>query len=45
MTRSPSTPPTLAALTASFLSRTEDAETLTAGASGLTYDPVANQYV
>jgi hypothetical protein len=35
MTRSPSTPPTLAALTASFLSRTEDAETLTAAADAL----------
>src|SRR5215213_4041232 len=35
MTRSPSTPPTLAALTAGFLSRTEDAETLTAAADAL----------
>ncbi len=34
-TRSPSTPPTLAALTAGFLSRTEDAETLTAAADAL----------
>ena len=35
MTRSPSTPPTLAALTAGFLSRTEDAETLIAAADAL----------
>ncbi len=34
-TRTPSTPPTLAALTAGFLSRTEDAETLTAAADAL----------
>jgi tetratricopeptide (TPR) repeat protein len=35
MTRSQSTPPSLAALTAGFLSRTEDAETLTAAADAL----------
>jgi hypothetical protein len=35
MTRTPSTPPTLAALTAGFLSRTQDAETLTAAADAL----------
>ena len=35
MTRKPSTPPTLAALTAGFLSRTDDAETLTAAADAL----------
>lgn len=35
MTRTPSTPPTLAALTAGFLSRTEDAETLAAAAAAL----------
>src|SRR5215468_1506236 len=35
MTRTPSTPPTLAALTAGFLSRTEDAETLCAAMEAL----------
>lgn len=35
MTRTPSTPPTLAALMAGFLSRTENAETLTAAADAL----------
>lgn len=35
MTRTPSTPPTLAALTAGFLSRTQDAEVLTAAADAL----------
>lgn len=35
MSRSPSTPPTIAALTAGFLSRTEDAETLAAAADAL----------
>ena len=35
MTRTPSTPPTLAALTAGFLSRTEDADTLCAALEAL----------
>jgi tetratricopeptide (TPR) repeat protein len=35
MNRTPSAPPTLASLTAGFLSRTEDAETLTAAAAAL----------
>src|SRR5262245_41413869 len=35
MTRMPSVPPSLAALTADFLSRTEDAETLIAAADAL----------
>jgi tetratricopeptide (TPR) repeat protein len=35
MTRTPATPPTIAALTAGFLSRTQDAETLAAAADAL----------